>query len=116
MAFVDLFVAPVPTANKQTWLDHCKRFDQLFKDAGALEITECWGNDVPEGKLTSFSMAVKREGDETVTVGWIKWPSKQARDAAWAELMKHPDMQPGSAMPYDGKRMIFGGFDIALEL
>ncbi|MGL4488790.1 MAG: DUF1428 domain-containing protein [Rhizobiaceae bacterium] len=117
MAYMDVFVSAVKTENRQAWLDHAKHFDQLFKDAGALEIMECWGDDVPEGTLTSFTMAVKREPDETVTVGWIKWTSKEARDAAWAKLMQLPEMQPGAMeMPYDGKRMIFGGFDVALEM
>jgi uncharacterized protein YbaA (DUF1428 family) len=114
---MDIYVSAIPDANRVDWLKHAKKFDRLFKDAGALEVIECWGNDVPEGELTSFPMAVKREEGETVSVGWVKWPSKAVRDAAWAELMKHPDMQTGAmAMPFDGKRMIFGGFDVVLEM
>ena len=117
MAYVDVFVAAVPTASKQVYLDHARKMDQMFKEAGALEIVECWGSDVPEGKMTSFPMAVKCAADETVATGWIKWASKDTRDAAWAELMKRPEMQPGSSpMPFDGQRMIFGGFEIILEL
>jgi uncharacterized protein YbaA (DUF1428 family) len=117
MAYVDVFVAAVPTANKQTYLDHAGKMDLLFKKAGALEVVECWGSDVPEGNITSFPMAVKCGVDETVTTGWIKWASKEARDTAWADLMKLPEMQPGaSPMPFDGKRMIFGGFEVMLEL
>ena len=117
MAFMDGFVFAVPTANKQAYLDMAKTIDALFMEHGALQITEGWGVDVPEGKITSFPMAVKCEPDETVVFSWIKWPSKEFRDAAWAELMKNPLMQPGSApQPFDGKRMIFGGFETILEL
>ena len=117
MAYVDVYVAAVPTAGRQTYLDHARKMDGLFKQAGALAVVETWGSDVPDGKLTSFPMAVKCGADETVAVGWIKWEYKEARDAAWAALMKHPAMQPGaSAMPFDGARMIFGGFDIILEI
>ena len=117
MAYIDVFVAAVPTAGKQTYLEHATRMDRLFKEAGALEVVESWGSDVPAGKVTSFPLAVQCAADETVATGWIKWTSKAARDAAWAELMKRPEMQPGaSPMPFDGKRMIFGGFDVILEL
>jgi uncharacterized protein YbaA (DUF1428 family) len=117
MAYVDVFVAAVPSEKKQIYLDHARQMDQMFMDAGALAIVECWGSDVPEGKLTSFPMAVKCGPEETVATGWIKWASKEARDAAWAELMKRPEMQPGAnPMPFDGNRMIFGGFDVILEL
>jgi uncharacterized protein YbaA (DUF1428 family) len=116
-AYVDVFVAAVPTANKQAYLDHAETMDSLCKKKGALSITETWGADVPDGEITSFPMAVKCQADETVVVAWIKWPSKTFRDAAWEDLMKHPDMQPGaSPMPFDGKRMILGGFEVMLEL
>ena len=117
MAYVDVYVAAVPTDGKQAWLNHAKKLDGIFMEAGALEIVETWGSDVPAGKLTSFPMAVQCKPDETVSVGWIKWSSKEARDQAWEVLMKHPDMQPGaSAMPFDGACMIFGGFDIVREI
>lgn len=117
MAYVDGFVAAVPTANRETYLEYAKKFDALFIAHGALKAVECWGDDVPEGKLTSFSMAVKREPDESILFSWITWPSKEARNAAWEKLMKLPEMQPNTnTMPFDGKRMIFGGFDVILEL
>lgn len=117
MAYVDLFVAPVPSGSREDYKAYADRMDRLFIEAGALSITECWGTDVPGGKLTSFPLAVKLEDGETVAAGWIKWPSKQHRDEAWGRLMQHPDMQPGAApMPFDGKRMIFGGFDALFEM
>jgi uncharacterized protein YbaA (DUF1428 family) len=74
-------------------------------------VVECWGDDVPEGTLTSFTMAVQRRDDEAVVFSWIEWPSREAHDAGMAKVMADPemDMDPAS-MPFDGKRMIFGGF------
>ena len=88
----------------------------LFKEYGALTVVDCWGDDVPEGKLTSFTMAVKRESEESVVFSWITWPSKAVRDDAWKKLMEDPRMSPAdSPMPFDGKRMIYGGFQIISE-
>jgi uncharacterized protein YbaA (DUF1428 family) len=117
MAYVDGFVAAVPTANRETYLDYARKFDALFIAHGALKAVECWGDDVPEGKETSFTMAVKREPDESILFSWITWPSKEVRNAAWEKLMQLPEMQPGAnVMPFDGKRMIYGGFDVILEM
>ena len=70
---------------------------------------------MPEGKLTSFTMAVKREAGETVVFSWITWPSRAVRDEAWKKVMADPRMQPGTmTMPFDGKRLIYGGFDVLL--
>ena len=113
MTYVDGFVAAVKTADKETYVAHCKQIGSLFKEYGALEVVDTWGDDVPEGKLTSFPMAVKREADETVVLGWVTWTSKAARDEAWKKVMADPRMQPGATpMPFDGKRMIFGGFEL----
>ena len=111
MTYVDGFVAAVPTANKEKYLQHATEAAAIFKEYGALEVVECWGDDVPEGETTSFTMAVKRQDDETAVFAWIKWPSKTARDEAWARIMADPRMAPDRApMPFDGKRMIYGGF------
>ena len=116
MNYVDGFVTPVPSANKEAYLAHAKTFAQKLKDAGALGVTECWGDDVPEGKVTSFGLAVKRESTETVVFSWITWPSRAVRDAAWAKLMADPAMAPGATpIPYDGKRLIYGGFQVIME-
>jgi uncharacterized protein YbaA (DUF1428 family) len=116
MTYVDGFVAAVPTANKSAYLKHAKEMGAIMQEFGALRIVECWGNDVPDGKLTSFPMAVKKQEDETVVFSWITWPSKEARDAGWEKMMKDPRMQPGvNPMPFDGKRLIYGGFDVILE-
>jgi|SRR5690242_15971591 uncharacterized protein YbaA (DUF1428 family) len=112
MTYVDGFVAAVPVANREKFRKHASEAAKLFKEHGALKVVECWGDDIPEGKLTSFPMAVKRQDDETVVFSWILWPSKEARKAAWDKLMSDPRMQPDkNPMPFDGKRMIFGGFE-----
>ncbi len=109
MNYVDGFVAAVPTAHKQDYQRHCQDMGAVFKEHGALAVVDCWGDDVPEGKLTSFPMAVKREPDETVVFGWVAWPSREVRDAAWNAVMADPRMKD-QKMPFDGKRMIYGGF------
>jgi len=116
MSYVDGFVAAVPTANKQAYIDHVRQVAPLFREHGALSMTECWGDDVPDGKLTSFPMAVKKGADETVVFSWVVWPSKAARDEGWAKLMADPRMQPDVApMPFDGKRLIYGGFQVLVQ-
>lgn len=112
MTYVDGFVAAVPTKNREAYREHADKAAVLFKEYGATKVVECWGNDVPEGKVTSFTMAVKREDDESVVFSWIEWPSKQARDSAWEKIMKDERMSPeNNPMPFDGKRLIYGGFE-----
>ena len=112
MTYIDGFVAAVPTANREKFKKHADEAAAIFKEYGALSVVECWGDDVPEGKITSFPMAVQRKDDETVVFSWIVWPSKEARKAAWDKVMADPRMKPeGNPMPFDGKRMIFGGFE-----
>lgn len=115
MNYVDGFVIAVPTAKKADYLHHATVAAEVFKDLGAIEIVECWGDDVPEGKVTSFTMAVKRKDDETVVFSWITWPSKAVRDAGMKKFMDDPRMKDMKDMPFDGQRMIFGGFHAILE-
>ena len=116
MAYIDGFVAAVPTANKDKYIEHAKMSAIVFKEHGALKITEAWGDDVPDGALTSFPMAVKCGKDETVIFSSVLWPSKEVRDAGWQAIMQDPRMQPEqNPMPFDGKRLIYGGFDVILE-
>jgi uncharacterized protein YbaA (DUF1428 family) len=114
MNYVDGFVAAVPLAKKEAFLKHATDAAVVFKEFGALQVVESWGDDVPEGQLTSFPMAVKREAGETVVFSWIQWPSKAVRDSAWEKIMADPRMQ-NTEMPFDGKRMIYGGFQIIME-
>ena len=116
MSYVDGFVAAVPTANREQYRKHAEDAAVVFKDYGALKCVECWGDDVPEGKLTSFPMAVQRKPDETVVFSWVVWPSKAARDAGWAKMMEDPRMaEDANPMPFDGKRLIYGGFQPIVE-
>ncbi len=117
MKYVDGFVAAVPTANREAYRQHAEIAAAVFKDQGALSVVECWGDDVPDGELTSFPLAVKREPDETVVFAWITWPSKAVRDAGMAKVMADPRMDSKrNPMPFDGKRLIYGGFDVLLNV
>jgi uncharacterized protein YbaA (DUF1428 family) len=116
MSYIDGMVAAVPTAKRSEYLKHSKQMNAIFKDYGATRIVECWGDDVPDGKLTSFPMAVQKKDDETVVLSWIHWPSKDVRNVGMAKAMADPRMNPErNPMPFDGKRMIFGGFEVVLE-
>jgi uncharacterized protein YbaA (DUF1428 family) len=121
MSYVDGFVIAVPTADKEKFIRHANAADSVFLEQGALRILECWGDDVPDGKLTDFRRAVQATADETVCFSWVEWPDKATRDAAFermGELMKtDPRMNPDkNPMPFDGKRMIFGGFAPVVKL
>ena len=116
MTYVDGFIAAVPTANREAFRQHAQAAAAVFKEHGALTVAECWGDDVPEGKLTSFPMAVKRKDDETVVFSWITWPSRQARDDGMKKVMADPRMQmETNPMPFDGKRVVFGGFEMIVS-
>src|SRR5262245_29108132 len=115
MAYIDGFVIAVPTASKDRFIKHANEADSIFMELGATRVIECWGDDVPDGKLTDFRRAVQAKDDETVAFSWIEWPDKATRDAAFGKmetLMKtDPRMNPEkNPMPFDGKRMIYGGF------
>ena len=116
MSYVDGFVCAVPTANREEYRKHAAAAALVVKEHGALSVVECWGDDVPEGKLTSFPMAVKRKPDETVVFSWMIWPSRQARDAGMKKVMADPRLQPETnPMPFDGARLIFGGFEMIVN-
>lgn len=115
MQYVDGFVAAVPSANRAAYLEHAKFAAQVFKEHGALSVVECWGDDVPEGKLTSFPLAVKRQEGETVVFSWITWASKAARDEGMKKAMEDTRFNAMNDMPFDGKRLIYGGFEVLLN-
>lgn len=116
MSYVDGLVAAVPEANKAAYRKHVEEVVPVFKEYGALSVVECWGDDVPEGEVTSFPMAVKREEGETVVFSWIVWPSKEVRNEAMAKMHTDPRMQPDVfVMPFDSKRLIYGGFEVLME-
>ncbi|HEX2545996.1 MAG TPA: DUF1428 domain-containing protein [Ramlibacter sp.] len=116
MNYVAGFVLAVPTANRDKYLEVAQTASQVFKENGALSVVECWGDDVPEGKVTSFSMAVQRKKDEAVVFSWIVWPSRAVRDEGMKRSMADPRLQKGmNPMPFDGQRMIFGGFQVIVS-
>lgn len=114
MAYIDGFVIAAPTADKEKFLDHARRIDKFFLEFGATRVVEAWGDDVPEGKLTDFRRAVQAKADETVVFSWVEWPDKATRDAAMQKM--RTDKRMNEPMPFDGKRMIFGGFVPMVEL
>lgn len=125
MACIEGFVIACPKANRQAFIDHANRSDSIFIEMGATRVVECWGDDVPDGKQTDFRMAVKAEPDEDVVFSWIEWPDKATRDAASAKMQAmmagdisvDPRMDPkANPMPFDGKRMIYGGFAPVVEV
>ena len=116
MNYIDGFVAAVPSANKEAYRAFAEKMAVVFKKYGALGIVENWGDDVPEGKLTSFTMAVKREDSESIIFSWVTWPSRAVRDEGWKAIMQDPIMQEDNYKNiFDGKRMIFGGFQTIVE-
>lgn len=125
MSYIDGFVIAVPTANKQKFFDHAKLGDSVFLDLGATRVIECWGDDVPMGEITDFRKAVAAKDDETVVFSWIEWPDKATRDRAHATMREwmqdpaktDPRMDPDkNPMPFEGKRLIHGGFAPLVEL
>jgi len=117
MPYIDGFVAAVPTANKQKFIDHARQGDPVFIEQGATRVVECWGDDVPEGKVTDFRRAVQAKDDESVVFSWIEWPDKPTRDAGMQKMMEDPRLSPeNNPMPFDGKRLIYGGFVPVVEL
>jgi uncharacterized protein YbaA (DUF1428 family) len=118
MAYIDGIVLPVPEGKKQAYIDFAGRMDPVFLEYGALRVVEGWGNDVMRGKTTDFFMATKAEEGENVVFSWIVWPDKAARDSGWEKVMQDPRMQPDANKdaPFDGKRMFWGGFEVALDI
>lgn len=111
MAYVDGFVVAVPAANKEQYRHYAAAVAPLFKEFGVTRIVEAWGDDVPDGKVTDFRGAVKAKQDEIVVFAWLEYPSKEVRDAVGQKMMSDPRTKEMSAnMPFDGQRMIFGGF------
>ncbi|WP_068077258.1 DUF1428 domain-containing protein [Novosphingobium lentum] len=118
MPYIDGYVLAVPTANKDKFIAHANLGDSVFMDNGATRVIECWGDEISTGSLTDFRKAVQATDDETVVFSWVEWPDKATRDACMArmaDLMKDPRWAD-NPMPFDGKRMIYGGFAPVVEL
>jgi uncharacterized protein YbaA (DUF1428 family) len=115
MAYIDGFVIPVAPGKKGAYRAMAAEAGKLFLEHGAQRVVECWGDDVPHGKVTDFYRAVDAQEGEGLVFSWLVWPSKEARDEGNAKMMADPRMQPSPDMPFDLKRMIFGGFEVILD-
>lgn len=114
MTYFDGFVIAVERARKQEFIDHANRLDPLFLERGATRVVECWGDDVPEGKVTDFRRSVQAAGGEEVAFSWVEWPDRAARDAGM-KAIEEDGRGMAEPMPFDGGRMIFGGFASLLD-
>ena len=116
MIYIDGFVVPVKAGTTtEAYVAFAEKFAPIFRDYGATRVVEGWGDDVPHGKLTDFRRSVQATEGETVVLSWIEWPDKATRDAGMKKIMEDPRMHPGMEMPFDGKRMIFGGFQAVVD-
>ena len=115
MTYIDGFVIPVPTGKRDAYQLFASTMAKVLQEHGALRMVECWGDDVPTGKQTDFMQAVKATSEETVVFSWVEWPSKAQRNTGMQNAMADPRMAPNSAMPFDGRRMIYGGFSVMLD-
>lgn len=115
--YVEGFVTAVPKENKILYLDQAQRAGEKFKNWGAKRVVECWQQDVPHGKNTDFFGAVKAKDNEEVIFSWIEYPSKDVRDEVFKKMEQDPEMKEmGKNMPFDGSRMIYGGFESIVEI
>lgn len=117
MPYVDGFIVAVPKDNLEAYKDLARTAGKVWKEYGALSYVECIGDDVPYGELTSFPRAVQASDDEVVIFSWITYPSREERDEINKKVMADPRLSMDNfTMPFDGKRMIYGGFKSFLEL
>lgn len=115
-AYADGYLVPVPNGNREAYREVAEKAAAVFKDHGAMRVVEAWGDDVPDGKVTDYKGAVKAEEGENVVFSFVEWPSKAARDEGWKKVMEDERMKtPSADMPFDGKRMIYGGFEPILD-
>jgi len=114
MAYTDGFAVAVPRVNKEAYRAFALRTNQFCLDHGALRVVDNWGDDVPIGTQTDFRRAVAATDDEEVVFSWIEWPDKATRDAAFAKMEGDPILS--IKMPFDSKRMIFGGFEVLHDM
>ena len=113
--YTDGYVLPVTAAKKDAYRDMAAKMAGKFREMGAVRVLEAWGDDVPDGEVTDFKRAVKAEDGEAVVYSFVEWPDKDTRDAGWAKMMNDPELQPTGDMPFDGKRMFWGGFKPILD-
>jgi uncharacterized protein YbaA (DUF1428 family) len=116
MTYFEGFIVPVPEANKEAYRKHASDAAPLFEEFGVKRLVESWGDNIADGKVTDFKKAVDAQEGENAVFSWFEYPDRAARDAATAKMMSDPRMADmGASMPFDGKRMIMGGFDAIVE-
>jgi len=108
--YIDGYLLPVPQGKKDDYRAMAEKAAAKFRDYGAVRVVEAWGDEVPEGKVTDYQRAVKAEEGDTIVYSYVEWPDKETRDKGWERMMADPDMQHDGEMPFDGKRMFWGGF------
>ncbi|AHE56762.1 hypothetical protein NX02_25785 [Sphingomonas sanxanigenens DSM 19645 = NX02] len=116
MGYADGYLVPVPEGKKEAYRAMAAKAAGLFREYGATRVVEAWGDDVPDGKITDYKCAVKAEDGESVVYSWVEWPSKAVRDDGMKKVMEDPRMKPDGEMPFDGRRMIYGGFAPILDV
>jgi uncharacterized protein YbaA (DUF1428 family) len=116
MSYISGFVVAVPTKNKEAYRRMAADMADIFKEYGAHELMEAWGDVVRDGKVTDFKRAVQATPNESVVFSFVEWPNKATRDEGWTKVMKDPRMQPDPQnMPFDGKRRVWGGVTPLLD-
>ncbi|RVT41953.1 DUF1428 domain-containing protein [Sphingobium algorifonticola] len=110
MAYIDGVLVPVPVAEQENYAAWTARVSPLFLEYGATRVFDGWGDDIKDGKINDMRTAVVAAQQENVVFSWIEWPSKAVRDEGWEKLMADPRMNESGQPPFDGTRMIFGGF------
>jgi uncharacterized protein YbaA (DUF1428 family) len=115
MSYIEGFLTPVPATNKSAYLAMAQAAASVFRECGALRVVEAWGDDLPDGQVTDFKRAVNAASGETTVFSWVEWPDKATREVGMKRFMEHPMIQEWPDMPFDGQRMIFGGFEVILE-
>ena len=114
-AYTDGFVVPVPEGKREAYRELAAKMAKVFREHGATRVVESFGDDVPKGEVTDFTRAVKAEDGEGVVFSFIEWPDKATRDQAWKAIMEDESMRPQGDMPFDGKRMFWGGFETIVD-
>ena len=114
MPYIEGFVAAVPKANRDVYIQHARKSVAFFKKLGATRVVECWGDDVPKGALTDFYRATQAKDDEVPIFSWIEYPDRATRDSANKKMSEDPEMAK-MELPFDGKRMFWGGFEQILN-
>lgn len=115
MSYIDGYLVPVPTAQKEAYRAMAEKTAVIFKDCGAVRVVEAWGDDLPDGKVTDFKRAVNAVDGENTVFSWVEWPDKATRDAGMKAFMEHPDLSGMTEAPFDGKRMVLGSFVAIVE-